>query len=51
MPYGRKAVFILVFELPMRDGNNKEHLNHKLLFHVFELPMRDGNWSTPKMDD
>jgi len=43
VPYGNKATFILVFELPMRDGNTQTQLIPWESGKVFELPMRDGN--------
>jgi len=33
----------MVFELPMRDGNEMEFKEMSLEELVFELPMRDGN--------
>jgi len=33
----------MVFELPMRDGNNTPRSDPRDKPKVFELPMRDGN--------
>jgi len=41
----RTGAPIIVFELPMRDGNRRASAKWRLLWLVFELPMRDGNKS------
>jgi len=34
---------ILVFKLPMRDGNLSPIVSELIILSVFKLPMRDGN--------
>jgi len=38
------AEALLVFSLPMRDGNKAMDPARTTLYHVFSLPMRDGNF-------
>ena len=50
MKQGQRQSCLLVFELPMRDGNLVYETGQTNQTFVFELPMRDGNNQTQPDD-